>query len=263
MADLSAASLEDVKGFFRRYYAPNNAVLVVAGDVQPDSVHALVERDFGWIPRGQPVRRPDVPVPPIARTSYITIEDRVTLPQLNVIWRGTKAFAPGDAALSALASILTDGKTSRLYRRLVYDEQVAQSVTAFHDAQLLSGDFYLRIMGKEGMDLNRLQAEALEEVGKLAATGPTPEELQRVRSSVETQVVDGLQTALGKADQLNRYEYYTGDPDHLGEELAAYRALTPADVQRAAQRYLAGRNHVVISIVPTGKTNLAAREAKP
>jgi zinc protease len=263
MADLSAASLEDVKSFFRRYYAPNNAVLVVAGDVQPDSVHARVQRYFSWIPRGEPVQRPDLPVPPIEETKYITLEDQVTLPQLNMICRGTKAFAPGDAALSALASILTDGKTSRLYRRLVYDEQIAQSVTAFHDSQLLSGDFYLRIMGKEDAGLERLQREALEEIAKLAASGPTAEELQRVKSSVETQVVSGLQTALGKADQLNRYTYYTGDPDHLAEELAAYRALTPADIQRAAQEYLAGKNRVVISIVPTGKTNLAAQETKP
>jgi zinc protease len=262
MEDLSAATEEDVSSFFRRYYVPNNAVLVVAGDVQADSVHALVQRYFGWIPRGDSVARPDLPVPAIPATRYITLEDRVSLPQVNLIWRTGKAYSPGDAALSALAAILTEGKNSRLYKRMVYTEQVAQSVGAFNDSQLLSGDFYLRITGKEGVDLSRLEREALEEIARLAAQPPTAEELQRVKSSIETGVVSGLETALGKAEQLNHYLYYTGDPDHVKESLAEYRALTPADIQRAAQQYLEGKNRIVISIVPTGKLELAAKEAR-
>lgn len=263
MADLSAASREDVESFFRRYYVPNNAALVVAGDVNADSVHAQVKRLFGAIPRGPAVERPKVPVPPIPQTRYITLEDQVTLPQLNLVWRSTPAYAAGDAALSALASILTEGKNSRLYRRLVYDEQVAQSVSAYNDSRLLSGDFYLRITGKEKVDLRRLEREALEEIAKLAARPPGAEELQRVKSGLETELVTGLQTALAKADQLNHYLYYTGDPDHVPELLAEYRALTPEDVSRAAQRYLAGENRIVISIVPTGRTGIAAQEVKP
>jgi zinc protease len=262
MEDLSAATEEDVSSFFRRYYVPNNAVLVVAGDVQADSVHALVQRYFGWIPRGDSVARPDLPVPAIPATRYITLEDRVSLPQVNLIWRTGKAYSPGDAALSALAAILTEGKNSRLYKRMVYTEQVAQSVGAFNDSQLLSGDFYLRITGKEGVDLSRLEREALEEIARLAAQPPTAEELQRVKSSIETGVVSGLETALGKAEQLNHYLYYTGDPDHVEESLAEYRALTPADIQQAAQQYLEGKNRIVISIVPTGKLELAAKEAR-
>jgi zinc protease len=261
MADLSAATEQDVEGFFRKYYVPNNAVLVVAGDVNADSVYALTKRFFGWIPRGAPVEKPELPVPPIPATRHITLEDQVTLPQVNLIWRTTPAYAPDDAALSALSAILTDGKNSRLYRRLVYDEQVAQSVVSFNDSQLLSGDLYLRITGTEGTDLDRLEREALEEVEKLATTPPSEEELQRVKRMVATQLVSGLETVLGRADQLNRYLYYTGDPDHLQEELASYRALTPADVQRVARQYLAGRNRIVISIVPTGRTDLAAKEA--
>ena len=260
MEDLSAATLEDVSAFFRRYYAPNNAVLVVAGDVEADAVRAQVQRLFGWIPRGETVDRPELPVPPIPETRYLELEDRVTLPQLNLMWRTGKAFGPDDAALSALGAILTDGKNSRLYNRLVYREQVAQSVSAFNDSQLLSGDFYVRVMGKEETPLEELEAAVLEEIARLAAEPPTAEELQRVKSSVETQLVGGLETVAARADALNSYFYYTGDPDRAGEQLAAYRALTPADIQRVARRYLAEANRVVISIVPTGRTDLAARE---
>jgi zinc protease len=260
MDDLSAASLEDVSAFFRKYYAPNNAVVVVAGDVDADEVHGLVQRFFGSIPRGQPVAKPQLPVPPIPETRYITLEDRVTLPQLNLMWRTGKAFGPDDAALSALAAILTDGKNSRLYNRLVYREQVAQSVSAFNDSQLLSGDFYVRVMGKEATSLEELERAVLEEIGRLASAPPTEEELQRVKSSVETQLVGGLETVASRADGLNSYFYYTGDPDHAAEHLAAYRALTPADIQRVARQYLADANRVVINIVPAGQTGLAATE---
>jgi zinc protease len=238
-------------------------VLVVAGDVQADSVHALVERYFAWIPRAATVTPPDLPVPAIPSTRYITLEDRVSLPQVNLIWRTDKAYSQNDAALAVLAAILTDGKNSRLYKRMVYTEQVAQDVGAFNDSQLLSGDFYLRITGKEKVDLSRLQREALEEIAKLASAPPSDEELQRVKSSIETGVVSGLETVLGKAEQLNHYLYYTGDADHVAKDLAQYRALTPADIQRAAREYLDGKNRIVISIVPTGATELAAKEAKP
>ena len=260
MDDLSAASLEDVSAFFRKFYAPNNAVLVVTGDVDADRIKAQVERFFGWIPRGNPVAKPDLPIPPIPETRHITLEDRVTLPQVSLMWRTGKAFSSDDAALSALAAILTDGKNSRLYNRLVYDEQVAQSVTAFNDSQLLSGDFYIQVMGKEDMDLDRLEAAVLEEVGRIASEPPSAEELQRVQASVETGLIGGLQTLSSRADQLNSYFYYTGDPDHAAEHLAAYRALTPANIQRVARDYLADRNRVVISIVPTGRSDLAATE---
>ena len=260
MEDLSAASLADVEAFFRRYYVPNNAVVTVAGDVDADSVYRTVQRYFGWIPRGEPVARPSVPIPPIPANEYVTLEDRVTLPQVNLIWRTTRAYAPGDAAMTALASILTQGKNSRLFRRLVYEEQIAQDVSAFNYSRLLSGDLLLTVTGRENVALDRLEAAVLEEVQKLAGAAPTAEELQRVKSAVETQLIGGLETLETRADLLNSYYYYTGDADHVAEVLAEYRALTPADIQAAARDYLAGKNRVVISIVPTGQTTLAARE---
>jgi len=257
MEDLSAASLEDVESFFRTYYVPNNAVLVVAGDVDTDHIRGVVERLFGGIPAGAEVEKPRVEVPPIPETRHLVMEDRVTLPQINLAWRGRPFFAEGDAALDALAQILGNGKNSRLFRRLVYEEQIAQDVIAFNNSQLLSGDFFIRITGREGQDLRVLEAATLEEIERLAESGPTPEELERVVNGIETGAVSGLELALGKADQLNLYYYYTGDPDHAEEDLARYRSLTPADVQAAAREFLVDANRIVLSIVPQGSTGLA------
>jgi len=260
MTDLSAASLEDVKGFFRSYYTPNNAVLTVAGDVNAADVRRWAEQYFAWIPRGPEVTRPTVNVPPIPATRYITKEDRVTLPQLTMVWRSGPRFSRDEAALNALAQILTGGKSSRLYKRLVYERQVAQSTSAFNDGNRLSGDFWVIIRGKPGTQLDSMETAVNEEIAKLAATPPSADELRRVVNGLETQFVASLETVQNKADQLNDYEYFAGDPGFVGRDLARYRALTPADIQRVAREYLQGKNHLVLSFVPQGKPELAATE---
>ena len=260
MTDLSAASLEDVKQFFRTYYAPNNATLSIAGDVNTAEIRRLVESYFSWIPRGEAVARPQIPVPAIAATRYITREDRVTLPQVSVVWRTGPRFSADEAPLDVLASILTGGKTSRLYKRLVYDQQIAQIVSASNRASLFSGDFWVLMRGKPETDLDVLETALYEEVQRLADAPPSQEEIQRAVNSIETGFVAGLETVEAKADQLNDYLYYTGDAGAVSRDLARYRAVTPADVQRVARQYLAGPNHVVLSFVPQGKTGLAAEE---
>ena len=260
MEDLSAASLDDVKNFFRQYYTPNNAVLTVAGDVNPAEVRRLAEQYFSWIPRGPAVARPTVPMPQIAATRYIVKEDRVTLPQVTLTWRTGPRFSADEAALNALAQILTGGKSSRLYKRLVFERQVAQTTSAFNDANLLSGDFWIIIRGKPETQLDSLEQAVNEEIAKLAAAPPTAEELQRVVNGIETSFVSNLETVQNKADQLNDYEYFARDPGFAGRDLARYRALTPADVQRVARQYLQGKNRIVMSFVPQGKTALAATE---
>jgi zinc protease len=260
MADLDAAQLEDVNQFFRTYYAPNNASIAIVGDVNPQQVRQWVERYFGWIPRNTAVQRPQIPVPQLAATTYTTREDRVTLPELTMIWRTGPRFSADEAALNALYAILTEGKSSRLYKRLVYDEQVAAFTWAWNDATLLSGDFWVRIRARPEVDLDRIEAAVDEEVARLAQTPPSQEELQRVVNGMVTGFVGALETVEGKADRLNDYLYYAGNAGYAEQDLARFRALTPADIQRVARQYLAGRNHVIISIVPQGKTELAAQE---
>ena len=260
MADLDAAALEDVNQFFRTYYAPNNASIAVVGDVDPQQVRQWAERYFGWIPRGTPVERPRIALPQLSATTYTAREDRVTLPELSMIWRTGARFSQDEAALNALAAILTQGKSSRLYKRLVYDEQVAAFTSAWNDATLLSGDLWVRVRAKPDVDLDRIEAAVDEEVARLAQSPPSQDELDRVINGLVTGFVGALETVEGKADRLNDYLYYAGSADYAEQDLARYRALTPADIQRVARQYLAGRNHVLISIVPQGKTELAAQE---
>ncbi|HEX8242959.1 MAG TPA: pitrilysin family protein [Longimicrobium sp.] len=261
MADLSAASLDDVKGFFRNYYTPNNAVLTVAGDVNAADVRRWVTQYFGWIPRGANVAKPSVPIPPIPATRYLVKEDRVTLPQLTMTWRAGPRFGPDEAALDVLSGVLTTGKSSRLYKRLVYQAQTASSVNSFDDANLLSGDFWVIVRGKPGTQLDSMETAVNEEIARLAAAPPTAEEVQRVVNQIETGFVSGLETVENKADQLNSYEYFAGDPGFAARDLARYRAVTPADVQRVARQYLHQKNRVILSFVPQGHTELAATEA--
>jgi zinc protease len=260
MADLDAAQLEDVNQFFRTYYAPNNASIAVVGDVNPQQVRQWVERYFGWIPRGAEVQRPQIAQPSLSATTYTVREDRVTLPELSMVWRTGPRFSRDEAAVNVLTSILTSGKSSRLYKRLVYDEQVAAFTQSWNDATLLSGDLWVRIRARPEVDLDRIEAAVDEEIARLAQTPPSQEELDRVINGELTRFVAGLETVEGKADRLNDYLYYAGNPGYAEQDLARYRALTPADIQRVAREYLAGKNHVMISIVPMEKTELAAQE---
>jgi zinc protease len=260
MADLDAAELEDVIDFFRTYYVPNNASIAVVGAVDTEQVRGWVERYFGWIPAGAPVERPALEVPRLSSTTYAVLEDRVSLPELTLVWRTGPRFSEDEAALDAVAAILTQGKNSRLHRRLVYEEQVAVFTSAWNNASLLSGDLWMRIRARPDVDLDRIRDAVDEEIARLAAAPPAQEELDRVLNGLATGFVRTLETVHGKAEQLNSYLYYAGDPGFSERDLARYRALTPADVQRAAREYLHGRHRVAISIVPQGRPELAAQE---
>ncbi|HVO35088.1 MAG TPA: pitrilysin family protein [Gemmatimonadales bacterium] len=263
MTDLTAASLEDVRQFFRNYYTPNNATIAIGGDVSYAEVRREVERWFGDIPRGPAVARTAPPAVSLAADAYATLEDRVQLPRVYDTWHTVKAFAPDDAALDVLASILADGKTSRLYRRLVYQLQIATQVRAFQDGGRIDGKLEIVATARPGHDLNELQRVIDEEVRTLAESGPTLREVERVQNGVEAQFLDRLERVGGfggKANQLNFYEYFAGTPDYLQQDLDRYRRVTPADVERLARSYLLMAHRVVLSVVPQGHTELEAKE---
>jgi zinc protease len=255
MADLSAASLEDVRGFFRTYYAPNNATLAIAGDFDRDSVKAWVARYFGEIPRGPAIPpRPTASEGRVARDTFMVLEDRVQLPRVYYAWRSTRLFHPDDAALDVLAYVLAGDKNSRLYKRLVYDMQVAQAVSAFQSSGRLDGYFRVDVTPKPGQRPAQLAALASEEIQKVVAGGITPRELARAQNSIRAQFLDRLSSVLGKADQLNFYNYMAGTPDYARRDAERYDRVTAADVQRVARSYL-GAPKVVLTIVPEGKSS--------
>ena len=262
MADLSAASYQDVVDFFKTWYGPANASLVIAGDVDAREVHRAVERWFADVPKSEPVD-PIVPRPVVLREEKrLVLEDKVQLPRLYLAWVTPPAFAPGDAALDAVAGVLTGGKNSRLYKRLVYDLQVAQDVAAFQESAALASTFMVTVTARAGHGLEEIRRLVDEEIARLASEPPTERETTRFQNQTEAAFFDRLERVGGfggKADQLNAYYSRTGNPDYFEEDLARYRALGPSDVQAAAARFL-GPGRVLVSVVPEGRKDLAVPE---
>ncbi|MCU0647182.1 MAG: insulinase family protein [Gemmatimonadaceae bacterium] len=257
MADLSAASLDDVKDFFRQYYAPNNATIAIAGDFEPDSVKRWIRDYFGGIPRGSAaIVRPSVPTASRARDTVLVLEDRVQLPRLLWTFNTVKAFHADEAALDAAAEVLAGGKSSRLYKLLVYEKQIAQDVAAYNYGQRLDGFFSMQATAKPGQHPREFAAAFDAAIRELATSGPTDRELEQVKNGMRATMLDALSSVLGKTDRLNYYNYFVGQPDYLAQDLARYERLTRDDVRRAAQEYLM-KPKVVLTVVPEGKRDLA------
>ena len=266
MADLSAASLEDVKQFFRTYYAPNNATLVIAGDFDRDSVKAWVQRYFGNIPRGPALPARPVPAAFTVRDTFLVLEDRVQLPRVYDAWHTTKGYTADDAALTILAQVLANDKNSRLYKRLVYEMQVAQDVGAGQEGYKLDGHFLVVVTPKPGQAPRDMQRYVDEEIAKVVRDGITPRELQRAQNSIRARFLDQLASVNDKADLLNSYNYLVGEPDWARQDAARFDRVTAEDVRRVAEQYLQKAGRVTLTVVPQGKTDMkvtAASEGTP
>jgi zinc protease len=260
MSDLSAASLDDVGNFFRKYYAPNNASLVIAGDFDVSQVKTWVEKYFGPIPRGQPFeRRTTVPPPRIERDTFIVLEDRVQLPRVYYTWQSPKAYAPGDAELDLLALILAGGKSSRLYKRLVYDLQIAQDVSAFQASKKLDSVFQLVFTPRPGQQPADLARIVDEELDRLSHAPVSADELQSAKNRYLAGFLDRLATVNGKAEQLNHYNYFLGTPDGVQQDADRYTRATAADLERVAHEQFEDQPKVVLTVVPEGQSSMMVK----
>ncbi len=257
MDHLSAASYEDVEQFFRRYYVPNNASLAIAGDIDPAEARRLAEKWFGDLPAGAPVEPLRAEPPVVAEPRRLMLEDRVQLPRLYLTWITPAALQEGDAALTALSRVLAAGKSSRLFQRLVYDLQIADDVSAYQSGGKLGSEFRISATARSGVVLERLETVILEELAKLSEEGPEPRELERVVNQHETSFLEELEMVSSKAERLNEYLFYAGTPDYFNQDLERFRKLTPGELSAAVRRYLDPQRRVVLSIVPTGQTELA------
>jgi zinc protease len=262
MSDLSAASLADVQNFFKTYYAPNNATLTIAGDFDPATVKKLVAQYFGSIPRGPEVkRRLAVPAVVIPRDTFLVLEDKVQLPRLFYTWHSVKGFSKDDAALDILAQIIANDKNSRLYKKLVYDLQIAQNVSAFQDGSRLDGKFQIDVTPKPGLKVADIDRIVETEIANVINTGVTPRELQRAQNLYKASFLNRLASVLGKAEVLNSYDYFVGNPDYVQQDATRYERVTAVDVQRVAKTYL-GRPKIVLTVVPEGKKDMMLTAAK-
>ena len=253
MDDLGAASHDDVVEFHKAYYGPNNATLVVAGDIDPAEARTLVEKWFGDVPPGPFVEPLSAPPAYLTEVRRKTIEDRVQLPRLYLAWLTPALLRPGDAELDVAADVLAGGKNSRLYRRLVYDLQAAQDVSAFQASASLVSTFFIVVTARPGHALEDLKRLIDEELERVRLEPPEPREVQRALNGVEASFYRGMEQVGGfggKADQLNAYFVHTGNPDYFAEDLGRYLALTPADVQAVVRRHLPADRRVELSVVP-------------
>ena len=255
-ADVEAARLLDVREFFTKYYAPNNATIAIAGDYDPATIKALIEKYFGPIPRGPAVEDSPVVTPPITSERRATVTDTVQLPKVILAWLAPPAYAPGNADATLAASILGGGKSSRMYRELVYKQQIAQSASCYNDSEALASTFACELIAKPNVTPEKLEAEAEKLIDELVKTGPSVEEVERARNKIETRMISGLERLGGFggiADMLNQYNQYTHDPGYLPKELASYDAVTPATLQKVASNTLGKDQRVVVFGIPGKK----------
>ena len=259
MEDLSAATLTDVTDFFKMYYAPNNATLTIAGHFHRDSVKTLIDKYFSAIPRGpQAPARPTIPAVMTPRDTFLVLEDRVQLPRLYYSWHTVKAFHADDAALDLLSYILAGDKNSRLYKRLVYELQVAQSVSASQSSGRLDGSYTISVTPKPGRTPAEMARIIEEELQKLQKELVSDRELLRAKNTYKASFFDLIASVSDKADYLNLYNYYVGDPGYFQKDLNRYESVTAADIKRVITTYLA-RPKVVLTVVPEGKPELALK----
>jgi zinc protease len=258
MTDLSAASEEDVKNFFRLYYAPNNAYLAIVGDFDAAQAKAWVAKYFGDISRGRPITRPKVDAVTLDAEKRLVYEDRVQVPRLYVQWPTVGETNEDRFALDVLATILAGPRTARITKALVYDEQAAASVVVGQSTNEDVGEFILMITPRPGHALTNLEAAADAIIDRLKKEGPTAEEIQKATAGEELSFVRSLESNLGKAFRLTDGAGYHGDAGYFRTEYKKTLSVTADDVKRVANKYLT-RGRVVLSVVPTGKLDQAAR----
>ena len=261
--DVQAITLDEARRFFATYYTPNNAVLTIAGDFRPEDAKRLVQAHFGGMARGPVVTAPaGSTVEPVAHRETVT--DRISRSRLSFAWRSPGNYRPGSAEADMLAIVLGSGGSSRLYRRLVLEDRLAQNVTAYNYAFWLGSAFILNVTAAEGADAQRIERIVDEEVARLLRDGPTEAEVVRARNTMEMRIIRGLEhngdiidrSGLtidppygGTSEQLSECSHLTGNPDCVPAQVAAYRRATPASMRKAAAALFTDRR-ILVAAVP-------------
>ncbi|HKE82604.1 MAG TPA: pitrilysin family protein [Vicinamibacterales bacterium] len=264
--DIQAAKLEDVRRFFRQYYAPNNASLAIVGDFDPGATRALVQKYFGTLKRGPAVPPIKAETPRITSERRKTVTARVELPRVYMAWITSPILKPGDADADIAATILGGGRSSRLYKKLVYEKQIAQNVSAQQQSLILGSVFQIEATARPGHTSEELEKAIDEELAAFRNKPADTREIERARNRVETSIIGGLEVLGGfggVADRLNSYNHYLGTPDYLEKDIQRYRAVTPASVQTFGRDQLAQNARVVLHVMPGQPAPLAQVATPP
>ena len=264
-ADIQAAKLEDVRKFFKLYYAPNNASLAIVGDFDPEKARDLVEKYFGPLKRGEAVPKIVARTPPITSERRAVIQDNVQLPRVYMDWLSSPIYKPGDAEADLGATILGGGKSSRLYKKLVYEKQIALDVAATQQSLILGSIFQIQATARPGVKPEELEKAIDAELGLFRTEGPTPAEVNRARNVIESRIIERLETLGGSggvADLLNSYNHYLGTPDFLAADMGRYENASAAAIRAFAQGQLNSNQRVVVYGMP-GKQDLGPEVPTP
>jgi zinc protease len=265
--DIRAARLDDVRAFFQTYYRPRNASLTLAGDVNTSEVLAMATDYFGGLDAGDEPPPVEFDAPSrISSEERLILEDRVELARLYIAWHSPPLFADDDAELDLVAEVLASGKTSRLYRTLVYEERIATEIAASQNSREIGGFFQIVATAAPGRTLAEVEQAIARTLAAFVDSGPTADEMERCLAQAEANFIYRLQTVGGfggKSDQLNAYNMYIGDPDFFDRDLARYRSVTREGMQRVAREWLRPDGRVVLSVVPRGRAELALPGSAP
>ena len=266
ISDIQGASLEDVRQFFRTWYGPENASLAIVGDFDPAVVKQLVAKYFGPIPRGAGAKVQDVPQKDIEKLVRETVPDKLAeVPRLIIAWKGVRQYTEEEAPGDVLGDVLGAGKTSRLYKALVFERQLASGVSASNVTIGLGGWFQVTITAARGHTLDEIRPVVEQILSDVREQGVTSEEVERAKRNIianRLRTVERIGGFGGKADLLNNYQVYLGDPGYLPRDLARYRAVSPQAVQAFARKFLLPDRRIELDVVPAPRATASAEGAR-
>ena len=262
LVDLQNATVDDVREFYDRFYGPNNATLVLAGDFETEEAKQLIEKYFGEIKRRQEVEPLKPQVVTLSETRRLYHEDNfATAPQLNMVWPTTEQFTDDAYALDFLGEILANGKKAPLYKVLVKEKDLTSRTRAYNNAQQLAGEFQISITANNDKNLKDVEAGIFEAFAMFEQEGVTDRDIERIKAGLETQFYNGISSVLGKSFQLAQYNVFAGDPGFIEKDIENIKKVTKEDVMRVYNTYIKDKPFVMTSFVPKGKIELIAENS--
>lgn len=263
LEDLQNATVEDVKEFYDKFYGPNNATLVIAGDFEEGNAKELVEKYFGEIKKRQEVEPLDIQNVTLEETKRLYHEDNfATAPQLNMVWPTVEQYTDDAYALDFLGEILSDGKKAPLYRVLVEDMELASQPYAWNGSDQIAGKFRISVTANSGVDLDSVETGITKAFALFEEEGVKESDIERIKAGLETDFYNGISSVLGKSFQLAQYDVFTGDPGFIEDDIENIKAITPADVMRVYDKYIKGKPFILTSFVPKGQVELIAENSE-
>ena len=263
LKDLDAATLIDVKNFYKKWYVPNNVTVTLSGDFDVAQAKIWIEKYFGEIPQGEKIVASKPQASGITETKSLYYEDNfATTPELGMIWPTVPQFHKDSYALDVLATYLGDGKRAPFNEVMIDEEKITSSISVFKNNSEIAGEFYVVVDAKEGKDIDGLVDGVAKSFARFEKNGISQTDLDIIKTAREVGFYDNIQGALNKSIELGQYNTFTGDPDFINQDLKNMQAVTTADIMRVYNKYIKDKPHVLTSIVPKGQADLALEGAK-